>query len=44
MRISKVANSMAPQESNDIETKPTFNEMYGKVSKLLDWRTQRKKF
>lgn len=31
---------MAPQESTDIATKPTFNEMFGEVSTLLDCLTK----
>lgn len=35
--FTKVANSLAPQEPTEIETEPTFNEMFGKISTSLDW-------
>lgn len=37
--FSKIANSLASQESADIESEPTFNEIFGKVSELLDCPT-----
>lgn len=37
--FSKTTNSFAPEESADTKTEPTFNEMFGKVSALLDCPT-----
>lgn len=38
-RFSNKANSLAPQESANIETEQVFNKMFEKVSTLLDYLT-----